>query len=45
MRLFLFNFIACCGLSASLLAQTGSDAAVLKQMRLASGGATWDRVA
>lgn len=46
MRLALFTCIACCGLSASMPAQAGSDdAAVLKQMRLASGGAAWDRVA
>ena len=46
MRRFLFTCIACYGLSPSLLAQVGSDAAaVLKQMRLASGGAAWDRVA
>jgi predicted aspartyl protease len=45
MRLFLFTFIACCGLSASLLARAGSAPAVLKQIRLASGGAAWDRVA
>lgn len=46
MRLILLTCIAGCGLAASMLAQAGSDAAaVLKQMRLASGGATWDRVA
>lgn len=46
MRLILFTCIAVCGLAASMLAQAGSDAAaVLKQMRLASGGAAWDRVA
>ncbi|MGA7313640.1 MAG: retroviral-like aspartic protease family protein [Silvibacterium sp.] len=46
MRLFVFTCIACWWLSTSLLAQAGSDAAaVLKQMRLASGGAALDRVA
>jgi len=46
MRLFLFTCIAWCVLPEFLHAQSGPDAAaILKQMRDASGGAAWDHVA